>query len=107
MSALTLPAVVPASNGLKPIVRFPEPPALPARRIARPGSRWTWLSVAAALLILLAGVGGWFAYDRYGSNETSPAVIPAYQATPEESGWPHFRGGARRLRVHGRSGSRR
>lgn len=92
MTALALPAVAPASNGHKPIP-FPVAPSIPARRVSRPGGRWAWLSVAAALLVLLAGFGGWFAYDRYASNDSSPAVIPAVQATPAV-GWPQFRGDA-------------
>ena len=62
----------------------------PIRRPATISTHWRWISIAAALLILLAGLGGWFAYDRMSSDPEYPAVIPAVQATPTD--WPMYRG---------------
>jgi hypothetical protein len=79
--------------------------ALPVPRPARPAPRATretpharrsfWLATAAAAIILFASLGGWFAYERLGGNESHPAVIPAVQeATPTTGAadWPMYRG---------------
>ena len=84
-AALPLPQV----NGRSSPARIRTIPASKPRDIS---TRWRWISIAAALLILLAGLSGWFAYDRFGSNTPeSPAVIPAIQATPTGD-WPMYRG---------------
>ena len=82
--------------------------ALPVSQPARPSPRTThtpdrhrpslWLALAAAAVILFASLGGWFAYERLGGNESHPAVIPAAQDSTAtvESGWPQFRGGPAR-----------
>jgi outer membrane protein assembly factor BamB len=65
---------------------------VPIQRPAAVSTRWRWISIAAALLILLAGLSGWLAYERVGDNTPeSPAVIPAIQATPTGD-WPMYRG---------------
>ncbi len=61
--------------------------ALPVTQAARPTPRTTptlarqrpslWLALAAAAVILFASLGGWFAYERLGGNDSHPAVIPA------------------------------
>lgn len=93
MTALTLPASLPASNGHSPGRPVSQPhPAAPST-VSR---RQFWILIAAVLALLLAGLSGMFAYDRFGGNGGHPAVIPAVQDATPESGWPQFRGGAAR-----------
>jgi hypothetical protein len=87
MTALTIPVAAPATNGHKPIVYKPPAHAAPGRSVSR---RQRWLSAAAAIVLILAGLGGWLTYDRVRQEPTVPAVIPAIQATPTGD-WPLLR----------------
>ena len=94
MTALTIPAAYPVPNRQgtrpRPVLR-----TYPTR--ARP--KWAWAALAAALLLVLGGLGSYFSQESNrpffgGANGTEqPAVIPA---TTTESGWPQYRGGAAR-----------
>jgi eukaryotic-like serine/threonine-protein kinase len=85
MTAITLPIPLPSPNGRShPVdVRAPQPGWLPAM------SRRAFIAMAAAVLILLAGVGSYFTFVP--SHDNVPAVIPAAQSTPT-SDWPMYRG---------------
>lgn len=87
MNAIAVPALQPAR---------PSPPIAREQARHRPSR---WLALAAAVLIIFASLGGWWAYERLGGNESHPAVIPAAQdatPAPEATGWPQFRGGPAR-----------
>lgn len=94
LDAAALP--LPNPNGRTASVRTAPRRIAPARR---PLTRMQWAMLAAAVLILLGAVGGFFAsggsLDRlYGGNAgNEPNPIPA--ATVESS-WPQFRGGPTR-----------
>ncbi len=88
MSAVSVSFPIPASNGRVPHAAAREPYG--ASR-SRSHARLTWLAVAAAIVLLMAGFGGYFVYDRFGPANDVPAVIPAPQLTPEGN-WPMDRG---------------
>ncbi len=94
MTAITVPSAYPSPNGHGTQPR-PAPRTYPTR--ARP--KWAWAALAAALLLVLGGLGSYFSQDGNrpffgGATGTEqPNVIPAATV---ESGWPQFRGGAAR-----------
>jgi outer membrane protein assembly factor BamB len=93
LTAAALP--LPNRNGhTAPIRRSPARTA-PA---ALPRSRMRWALLAAALVLILGGIGSYFFESPGnrlfgGGNNPQPNVIPAATV---ESGWPQFRGGASR-----------
>jgi outer membrane protein assembly factor BamB len=89
MSTLVLqPPLVNGRSALSPPVPFPTVPSAPKPAIL---SRRALLSLAAAILIAFAGIGGYLAEQRYFVDDSAPAVIPAVQETPV-SDWPMYRG---------------
>ena len=73
-------------------------PWLPEIGLRRKRARWALASFATALIILLAGIGGYFLYE---SQNDQPAIV-VQPATPEAtpgSGWTHFKGNAARSGV--------
>ena len=84
MTAITVPATFPAPNGREHRTGPQRP-----RTTNRP--KWAWASLAAAIILILASIGGWVGYDRYFSGGETPhhTVIPATQL---ETDWPMYRG---------------
>jgi outer membrane protein assembly factor BamB len=73
-------------------------PWLPDIGLGRRRAHWALASFATALIILLAGIGGYFLYE----NRTDQPAIVVQPATPEAtpgSGWTHFKGNAARSGV--------
>ena len=91
--AIPLPVTVPYPNGRRAPERSTWLPELGVRTTRR---RWALASFAAALLILLAGIGGYFLYE---SQTDNPAVVPATQEATPDTGWTHFKGNAARSGV--------
>ena len=94
-SDMIIPATIAAPLPLPSLGQSESPIDLHSRRAL--------LSLAAAILIALGGLGGYLAQDRYfgGAPSPQPAFIPAPQATPESSpaasaGWTTTRGDAAR-----------
>lgn len=87
---------LPNPNGMAAPARTAPRRIAPARR---PLTRMQWAMLAAAVLILLGAVGGFFASGGSlnnlfgGDTGNEPNPIPAATV---ESGWPQYRGGASR-----------
>lgn len=94
MSATTVPITYPGSNG-----HAHQPRSAPRPISTRTRPKWAWAALAAALLLILGGLGSYFSQSGHrpffgGANGTQqPDIIPAATA---ESGWPQYRGGASR-----------
>lgn len=93
MTAVSVPIGYPSPNGHRETTI-----AAPRRVSARARPKWAWAALAAALLLILGGIGSYLAesgnHSLFGGTGTQqPNVIPAATV---ESGWPQFRGGAAR-----------
>lgn len=94
MTAVTVPIGFPSPNGHREAAI-----AAPRRVSNRARPKWAWAALAAAILLILGGIGSYFAESGNrpffsGAKVTQqPNVIPAATA---ESSWPQFRGGPAR-----------
>ena len=88
MTATTVPLPAPYPG------RRPAParsPWLPEVGLHRKRARWALASLAAALLILLAGIGGYYLYEN---RTNQPAVVGPPSPTAEPStDWLQYRNG--------------
>jgi eukaryotic-like serine/threonine-protein kinase len=94
MTAITAPIPFPSPDG--PI---PAAPASwwPEIGLRRKHARWALASLAVALIIVLAGIGGYLLYEN---RTDQPAVVPAVvPEETEETGWSTWKGNVARTGV--------